>query len=89
MPTIGQRQKKFKAVSGDLFVIYYSNLYLGRHVLIRNLTFTLCLFIIILVQFGLLCGHLLGNGCPLGHCILSVCNINLFPVLVLGAGFAF
>ena len=23
------------------------------------------------------------------HCILSICNIDLFPVLVLGAGFAF
>ena len=28
--------------------------------------FTLCLFIILLVQFGLLSGHLLGNSCPLG-----------------------
>ena len=27
---------------------------------------TLCLFIILLVQFGLLSGHLLGNSCPLG-----------------------
>ena len=26
----------------------------------------LCLFIILLVQFGLLSGHLLGNSCPLG-----------------------
>ena len=29
--------------------------------------FTLCLFIILLVQFELLSGHLLGNGCPLGQ----------------------
>ena len=29
-------------------------------------SFTLCLFIIVLVQFGLLSGHLLGNSCPLG-----------------------
>ena len=28
--------------------------------------FTLCLFIILLVQFGLLSDHLLGNSCPLG-----------------------
>ena len=28
--------------------------------------FTLCLFIILLVQFGLLSGHLLGNSYPLG-----------------------
>ena len=28
--------------------------------------FTLCLFIILLVRFGLLRGHLLGNSCPLG-----------------------
>ena len=28
--------------------------------------FALCLFIILLVQFGLLSGHLLGNSCPLG-----------------------
>ena len=46
---------------------------------------------ILLVQFGLLSGHLLGNSCPLGcsHCILSICNIYLFPFLVLRAGFAF
>ena len=30
----------------------------------------LCLFIILLVQFGLLSSHLLGNSCPLiSHCI--------------------
>ena len=27
---------------------------------------TLCLFIILLVQFWMLSGHLLGNSCPLG-----------------------
>ena len=37
----------------------------------------------------LLSGHLLGNSCPLAHCILSICNIYLFPSLVLGAEFAF
>ena len=30
-----------------------------------RLCFTLCLFIILLVQFGLLGGRLLGNSCPL------------------------
>ena len=28
--------------------------------------FALCLFVVLLVQFGLLSGHLLGDGCPLG-----------------------
>ena len=55
--------------------------------------FTLCLFIILLVQFGLLSGELLGNPPALlaicSHYILSICNIYLFPVLVLRAGFAF
>ena len=32
----------------------------------ENGCFTLCLFIILLVQSGLLSGHLLGNSCPLG-----------------------
>ena len=31
-----------------------------------RLCFTLYLFIILLVRFGLLSGHLLGNSCPLG-----------------------
>ena len=44
----------------------------------------MCL-IILLVQFGLLSGHLLGNS----YCILSICDIRLFPVLILRAGFAF
>ena len=61
---------------------------------ILSVMFPLCLFIILLIQFGLLSGHLLGNSCPLGEqfvliCILSICNIYLFPVLVLRAGFAF
>ena len=30
-----------------------------------SVMFTLCLFIVLLVQFGLLSGHLLGNCCPL------------------------
>ena len=57
------------------------------------------IFIIVhytLVQFGLLSDHLLGNSCLLpawlaicSHCILSICYIYLFPVLVLRGGFAF
>ena len=48
----------------------------------------------ILIQFGLLSGNLLGNSCPVrlaicSHCILFICNIYLFPVLVLREGFAF
>ena len=31
-----------------------------------SVMFTLCLFIILLVQFGLLSGHFLGSSCPLG-----------------------
>ena len=31
-----------------------------------SVMFHLCLFIILLVQFGFLSGHLLGNSCPLG-----------------------
>ena len=31
-----------------------------------SVMFTLCLFIILLVRFGLLSGHLLGNSCQLG-----------------------
>ena len=39
------------------------------------------LFIIILVQFGLLSGHLLGNSCPLGkQCALIV--ICLFAIFI-------
>ena len=49
-------------------------LHIGSHRLIKKaritvhrfLFHTLCLFIILLVQFGLLSGHLLGNSCPLG-----------------------
>ena len=43
--------------------------------------FTLCLFIILLVQFGLLSGHLLGNSCPLGKqfVLLVFC---LFVILI-------
>ena len=37
--------------------------------------------------------NILGNSCPglaiCSHCILSICNIYSFTVLVLGAGFAF
>ena len=47
--------------------------------------------IILLVQFGLLSVHLLvpTRLAICSHCILSICNIYLFPVLVLRAGFAF
>ena len=42
------------------------------------------------VQFGLLSGHLLRNSLTIcSHCILSICNIYLFPVFVLRPGFAF
>ena len=61
---------------------------------VRVSLFTLFLFIILSVQFGLLSGHLLGNSCPLGSqfvliVFLSIFNIYLFRVLVLRAGFAF
>ena len=51
----------------------------------------LCLFIILLVQFGLLSGHLLGNSCPLGKqfVLIVFCLFVLFPVLVLGVGIAY
>ena len=43
----------------------------------------------ILVQFGLLSGHLREIAAICSHFIVSICNIYLFPVLVLRAGFAF
>ena len=49
--------------------------------------FTLCLFIIILVRFGLLSDHLLGNSCPLVLIVFGI--FLLFPILVLRARFAF
>ena len=56
--------------------------------------FTLCLINILLVRFGLLSGHLLGNSCPL--CWISVLIVFClfvifiyFPFLVLRAGFGF
>ena len=59
-----------------------------------RLCFTLFLFIILLVHFGLLSGHLLGNSCPLGSqfvftifCLFVI--FIYFPVLVLRAGFTF
>ena len=44
------------------------------------MVYTLCLFIILLVQFGLLGGHLLGNGCPLGwqFVLIIVCLFVIF-----------
>ena len=47
------------------------------------LYFTLCLFIILLVQFGLLSGHLLGNSCPLGKQFVL---IYLFPAFGFKSG---
>ena len=48
----------------------------------------------ILVQYGLLSGHLLGNSCPLGwqFVIIVFCLLVIFiyfPFLLLRAGFAF
>ena len=40
--------------------------YLNRDIMEEETEAALCLFIILLVQFGLLSGHLLGNSCPLG-----------------------
>ena len=50
------------------------------------MTFHLMCFHIILVRFGLLSGHLLGNSCSFGlpyvlFCILNICNISYFPFL--------
>ena len=52
-----------------------------------------CVYII-LVRFRLLSGHLLENSCSLGwsyvlFCILTICNIMYFPVLVLRDEFGF
>ena len=43
--------------------------------------FALCLFIILLVRYGLLSGHLLGNSCPLGwpYVLIVFC---LFVILI-------
>ena len=53
--------------------------------------FTLYLFIILLVRFGLLSGHLLGKSCPFGWpCDLIVFGLLVILVisrLVLRAGF--
>ena len=44
-------------------------------------SFSICLFIVLLVRFGLLSGHLLGNSCPLGWpFVFSV--FCLFVILV-------
>ena len=60
----------------------------------RSVMFHLCLFIILLVRFGLLSGHLLGNSCPLGlpFVLIVFCLFVLFiyfPFMVLRAGFGF
>ena len=49
-------------------------------------------FIILLVRFGLLSGHLLANNCPLGrpYVLIVFCLfVFLFPILVLRPGLAF
>ena len=45
-----------------------------------SVMFHLCLFIILLVQFGLLSGHLLGNSCPLGEqfVLIVLCLFVIF-----------
>ena len=46
--------------------------------------FTLCMFLLFLVRFGLLSGHLLGTSCSLGWpyvlCILIICNLSCFQL---------
>ena len=45
--------------------------------------FTLCVFIILLVRFGLLSGYLLGNSCPLGwSCVLIVFCLFVFFFII-------
>ena len=46
-----------------------------------SVMFHLCLFIILLVQFGLLSGHLLGNSCPLGYLFVLIV-FCLFVILI-------
>ena len=54
-----------------------------------------CVFtVVLLIWFGLLSGHLLGNSCPLGWAIVLVVFclfviFYLFPILVLRVGFGF
>ena len=49
----------------------------------------LCLFIILLARFWLMCGHLLGNSCALGWpfvlIVFCLFLFYLFPILVLRA----
>ena len=46
--------------------------------------FALCMFLLFLVRFGLLSGHLLGTSCSLGWpyvlCILIICNLSCFQL---------
>ena len=45
----------------------------------------MCVFVLLLVRFRLLGGHLLGNSCSLGSlCILAVCGVSYFPFWFLG-----
>ena len=53
--------------------------------------FTLCLFIIRLVRFGLLSAHILGNSCPLGwpYVLIVFCIFvffYLFPIFGFKSG---
>ena len=45
-----------------------------------SVMFHFMLFIILLVQFGLLSGHLLGNSCPLGKqfVLIVICLFVIF-----------
>ena len=53
------------------------------------LTFTLCVFILFLVWFGLLNGHLFGKELLTRLTIRSVCMCTIFTVFVLRARFRF
>ena len=46
----------------------------------------MCVRTLFLVRFRLLSGHLL-TICSL--CVLAICNISYFPVMILRAGFEF
>ena len=46
-----------------------------------SVMFPLCLFVILLVQFGLLSDHLLGNSCPLGKQFVLIV-LCLFVMLI-------
>ena len=53
-----------------------------KEIMLNALSFTLCLLIILLVRFGLLSDHLLGNSYPLGWSFVFVVSC-LFVILVI------